>query len=257
MGFAGFLLALIATGSPTSASVSPAPAGTDLAVGVVEEFLFSPDGRTLLVLGSTGVALVDPGSFSVLRRIEKRVPSNRVLFSSDGNRVAIAPCDAHLIALGKKGDPVVMKCDEKDPKICVGALIFSPATSDDVWVSCSNGTMTRRAAIDGKVLADATSLPGPLVQELFSERDAPRLVPAFTNGLASGVKIFSIAPEGPWSRAGFKPGDVIMAVDDILTVDPSALKSGFENAALTSKTKKLNVRVLRHGKPAQVSVAVP
>ena len=69
----------------------------------------------------------------------------------------------------------------------------------------------------------------------------------------TGALVASVAPEGPAARAGLKPGDVIVAVDDQAVDDPNAFDYRFATKPLGGTAA---LGLLRDGRELSVKVAL-
>jgi type II secretory pathway component PulC len=226
-----------------------AAADPTLDVGTVDDFIFSPDGKALVVLGNKGSAVVDPMTLEQWTVIPSKAASNRVVFSSDGKRVAIAPCEAHLVSLEGKHEDLTLTCPASASGQCVRALIFNPG-KPDVILACPDGSVTRRSMKDGKIVATVQADAAPAPPDVST---GARIVPAFEDGKKIGFKLFMVKDDSAWARMGLKNGDVLMSVDGKPMVEPLDLKLLYDSSGKAG----LVMEVKRDGRIQKVTSAKP
>ena len=69
-----------------------------------------------------------------------------------------------------------------------------------------------------------------------------------------GVRVISVSPGGPAAEAGIHPGDVIVAVNETAVTGEDASRQVVKIIRDVKPDSKLNVRVLRDGKPRDFTV---
>ncbi len=228
-------------------ALSPSVRAEDdkLGVGTAEDLLLSPDGRTVVVFGSTGTALLDSQTLASFGKVSQPTPANRVAFSVDSSLAVLAPCDATVIQLRKHENPVVLHCGDSQSKGCVKAFQIS-RDDPSILLICPDGQVSRRSTLDGHVLTQtrATGQPGA-----ESPSGSAKLTPVQRNGAPFGLKVTNIKPESNWARAGVENGDIVLRVDGrpTLTSDmQSAVTSAVALGGLLDidrKGQSISVRV--------------
>src|SRR5690606_19022316 len=82
-----------------------------------------------------------------------------------------------------------------------------------------------------------------------------RLVPVLKDGEAHGLKVFAIQPDSVYERAGFKNGDVFLAIDDTKVTEPSP--DPLERAAkAANKGAIIALSIERQGKRHSLRLAL-
>ncbi|HWW81013.1 MAG TPA: PDZ domain-containing protein, partial [Steroidobacteraceae bacterium] len=104
----------------------------------------------------------------------------------------------------------------------------------------------------------SNQLGGPLVQKFSTFNGAfGRAIIGVQLDPSSGkdgVRVISVSPGGPAAEAGIHPGDVIVAVNETAVTGEDASRQVVKIIRDVKPDSKLNVRVLRDGKPRDFTV---
>jgi hypothetical protein len=80
-----------------------------------------------------------------------------------------------------------------------------------------------------------------------------RIVPAMKNGKPDGIKLYAIRPGSFYAKLGLTNGDTIQAVNGM---ELSSVDKGLEIYTKLRDSKKLEVAVLRRGKPLTITYTI-
>ncbi|MGE4481290.1 Do family serine endopeptidase [Acidocella sp.] len=175
--------------------------------------------------------------------------------SALGRNIGDGPYDRFIqtdapINEGNSGGPLF---NQKGQVIGVNTAILSPS-GGSVGIGFSiTSDMVKRVVTQliahGKVTRGFLGVSAQMV----SPQMAQALKLPMANPNADGALIAAVAPNSPASKAGLKPGDVIVAVNGQTVTDPGDLATDIANI---DPTHKADISYVRAGQKKDVSVAV-
>jgi general secretion pathway protein C len=170
--------------------------------------------------------------------------------------------EATGLVVVQKPDSIIIKLGPNMPKTCpdiassstpiqtsppVARVPDPPAVDLDAVLAASIKT------IDATHYEVMSSVIDQVLLNPMAMAKGARVVPAMKNGKPDGFKVYAIRPGSLWARIGFQNGDTFTSINK-LRIDSA--DDGLEVYTKLREMKKLDIEVLRAGKPVTLVITI-